>query len=109
MFFFPGVELRTDKNANNLHIILIFDCESRLSELSEDFNAIMYRQKAKAKEADETIYWDFRGDVFYCGTGKSDHTRTTTAGNRSIETYFGLGKLWTTKFEDTGELPRGNA
>lgn len=57
--FFPGVELRTDKNANNLHIILIFDCESRLSELSEDFNAIMYRQKAKAKEADETIYWDF--------------------------------------------------
>lgn len=40
--FFPGVELRTDKNANNLHIILIFDCESRLSELAEDFNAIMY-------------------------------------------------------------------
>lgn len=61
--FFPGVELRTDKNANNLHIILIFDCESRLSELSEDFNAIMYRQKAKAKEADETIYWDFNDIV----------------------------------------------
>ena len=61
--FFPGVELRTDKNANNLHIILIFDCESRLSELAEDFNAIMYRQKAKAKEADETIYWDFNDIV----------------------------------------------
>ena len=61
--FFPGVELRTDKNANNLHIILIFDCASRLSELAEDFNAIMYRQKAKAKEADETIYWDFNDIV----------------------------------------------
>lgn len=57
--FFPGVELRTDKNANNLHIILIFDCESRLSELTEDFNVTMYRKKAKAKEAPETIYWDF--------------------------------------------------
>lgn len=42
---------------------MIFDCESRLSELAEDFNAIMYRQKAKAKEADETIYWDFNDIV----------------------------------------------
>lgn len=31
--------------------------------MSEDFNAIMYRQKAKAKEADETIYWDFNDIV----------------------------------------------
>lgn len=61
--FFPGVELRTDKNANNLHIILIFDCESRLSELTEDFNVTMYRKKAKAKEAPETIYWDFNDIV----------------------------------------------
>lgn len=61
--FFPGVELRTDKNANNLHVILIFDCESRLNDLTEDFNAIMYRLKAKAKESDETIYWDFNDIV----------------------------------------------
>ncbi len=25
--FFPGVELRTDKGSNNLHVILIFDVE----------------------------------------------------------------------------------
>ena len=46
-----------------MHIILIFDCESRLSELTEDFNVTMYRKKAKAKEAPETIYWDFNDIV----------------------------------------------
>lgn len=63
ILFFPGVELRTDKNANNLHIILIFDNKSVLSDLAEDFNAIMYRQKAKSKDSDETIYWDFNDIV----------------------------------------------
>lgn len=63
--FFPGVELRTDKNANNLHIILIFDDKSVLSDLSEDFNAIMYRLKAKSKDSDETIYWDFNDIVTF--------------------------------------------
>lgn len=57
--FFPGVELRTDKNANNLHVILIFNNDNPLPDLVEDFNAIMIRQKAKAKENNETIYWDF--------------------------------------------------
>ena len=61
--FFPGVELRTDKNANNLHVILIFDCEIGLNNLTEDFNAIMCRQKAKASESNETIYWDFNDIV----------------------------------------------
>lgn len=57
--FFPGVELRTDKGANNLHVILIFSNDSDLSNLSADFDAIMLRQKAKSKDSNETIYWDF--------------------------------------------------
>ena len=60
--FFPGVELRTDKGANNLHLILIFPDESDLSTLSADFDAIMLRQKAKSKDSNETIYWEF-GDI----------------------------------------------
>lgn len=55
--------MRTDKNANNLHVILIFDCEIGLNNLTEDFNAIMCRQKAKASESNETIYWDFNDIV----------------------------------------------
>ena len=57
--FFPGVELRTDKGANNLHLILIFSELSDLETLSADFNAIMLRTLAKSKESDETIYWQF--------------------------------------------------
>ncbi|WP_455758279.1 hypothetical protein [Ruminococcus champanellensis] len=57
--FFPGVELRTDKGANNLHLILIFSDDSDLSTLSADFDAIMLRQKAKSKDSNETIYWEF--------------------------------------------------
>lgn len=60
--FFPGVELRTDKGANNLHVILIFSEETDLTTLSEDFDAIMVRQKAKSSDLNETIYWEF-GDI----------------------------------------------
>lgn len=60
--FFPGVELRTDKGANNLHLILIFSEELDLSVLSADFEAIMIRQKSKSPDSDETIYWEF-GDI----------------------------------------------
>lgn len=61
--FFPGVELRTDKGSNNLHVILIFDENSNLDELSADFNAIMLRQKAKSKDSNESIYWNFEDIV----------------------------------------------
>lgn len=57
--FFPGVELRTDKGATNLHIILIFDCNTDLKTLSDDFDAIMIRTKSKSRESMEKIYWDF--------------------------------------------------
>lgn len=57
--FFPGVELRTDKGANNLHLILIFSEKTDLSVLSADFDAIMVRQKAKSANSEDTIYWEF--------------------------------------------------
>ena len=57
--FFPGVELRTDKGASNLHVILIFSEDINLEELSGDFEAIMLRGKAKSSESNETIYWTF--------------------------------------------------
>lgn len=57
--FFPGVELRTDKGAKNLHIILIFDNNIDLSNLSGDFDAIMLRNKAKSANSNDTIYWTF--------------------------------------------------
>lgn len=60
--FFPGVELRTDKGSNNLHLILVFSEKADLTALSGDFDAIMIRQKAKSSDSDETIYWEF-GDI----------------------------------------------
>lgn len=57
--FFPGVELRCDKGTYNLHIILIFDCDTDLTILSNDFNAIMIRGKAKSSDNLDKIYWDF--------------------------------------------------
>lgn len=61
--FFPGVELRTDKGANNLHLILIFSEQSDLDTLSEDFDAIMLRNLSKSSDSEETIYWDFNDIV----------------------------------------------
>ena len=57
--FFPGVELRTDKGGDNLHLILIFSEKLDLNDLSNDFEAIMRRGSAKAPDSDDTIYWDF--------------------------------------------------
>lgn len=60
--FFPGVELRTDKGSNNLHMILIFSEKTDLNVLSADFDAIMLRSKAKSADSNDTIYWEF-GDI----------------------------------------------
>jgi len=57
--FFPGVELRTDKGAANLHVILVFSENIDLTILAADFDAIMRRQKAKASTSNDTIYWTF--------------------------------------------------
>ena len=64
--FFPGVELRTDKGANNLHLILIFSNETDLDVLSADFEAIMLRTKSKSRDSDETIYWSYEDIVDFC-------------------------------------------
>ena len=61
--FFPGVELRTDKGAPNLHMILIFPEDSDLNVLSQDFESVMLRGKAKHKESNEKIYWIFEDIV----------------------------------------------
>ena len=64
--FFPGVELRTDKGANNLHLILIFSDKSDIDTLSADFDAIMIRTNSKAKGSNDTIYWLFEDIVEFC-------------------------------------------
>lgn len=55
--FFPGVELRTNEGANNLHIILIFDEKRDIHELANEFKVIMLGDKAKSKDSNTTIYW----------------------------------------------------
>ena len=62
--FFPGVELRTDKGANNLHLIMIFSNLADLDILSADFDA-WKRDKAKSADSDETIYWTFEDAVSF--------------------------------------------
>jgi ABC-type lipoprotein export system ATPase subunit len=61
--FFPGVELRTDKGADNLHLILIFSEQMDLKTLGNDFDAIMKRQKAKSADNNATIHWTFEDIV----------------------------------------------
>lgn len=65
IIFFPGVELRTDKGATNLHVILIFSEKIDLATLSSDFDAIMLRSKAKANDSNQTIYWIFEDIVSF--------------------------------------------
>ncbi|MDR2525547.1 MAG: hypothetical protein LBC83_05115 [Oscillospiraceae bacterium] len=59
--FFPGVELRTDKGGQNIHVILIFSDQSDLDILSEDFN--VFRREAQNPNDDEKIYWDYKSIV----------------------------------------------
>ncbi|MEI6521805.1 MAG: PHP domain-containing protein, partial [bacterium] len=55
---FPGVELRTDKGASNIHVILLFSEKKNLDALIEDFNSFK-RNNAKNPEDNHKIYWDF--------------------------------------------------
>lgn len=80
---FPGVELRTDKGASNLHVILIFSELTNIDELSEKFRVIMINQKAKSKESDDTIYWDFNDILEFAQENEgliSLHTGNKTQG-----------------------------
>ena len=78
--FFPGVELRTDKGGNNIHIILIFSDSSDLDILSADFDA-WKRDKAKSADSDETIYWTFEDIISF--SMKHDALVTIHAGKKT--------------------------
>ena len=88
--FFPGVELRTDKGANNLHVILIFSEQMDLISLENRFNVIMRDQKAKSPDNDERIYWDFNDIIDFAHAEKaliSIHAGRKTAGvDKAIKT-----------------------
>lgn len=80
---FPGVELRTDKGATNLHVILLFSEKTDIDELSANFRVIMLNQKAKAKDKDDTIYWDFNDIIDFAKENDgfiSLHTGNKTQG-----------------------------
>lgn len=79
--FFPGVELRTDTGANNLHVILIFSEQSDLATLSGDFDAIMLRANAKAADSNERIYWSFEDIVKFAKS--HDALLTIHAGHKT--------------------------
>jgi ABC-type cobalamin/Fe3+-siderophores transport system ATPase subunit len=86
---FPGVELRTDKGASNLHVIMIFSEKMNVDTLSENFRVIMINQKAKAKESDDTIYWDFNDVLEFAHINKgfiSLHTGSKTQGMDNVIT-----------------------
>lgn len=61
--FFPGVELRIDKCGANTHVILIFSETENLKVLEADFNAIMLREKAKSRNDNQKIFWDYNDIV----------------------------------------------
>ncbi len=86
---FPGVELRTDKGASNLHVILIFSEQIDLYSLTEKFRVIMLDQKAKARESDDTIYWDFNDIIEFANQNDgfvSLHTGSKTQGMDNVIT-----------------------
>ncbi|AKL96179.1 hypothetical protein CACET_c27340 [Clostridium aceticum] len=58
MTILPGIELRCDKGTSNLHVIIIFP-EQDLHKLANKFNVLMRDTKAKNKEDDNIIYWDY--------------------------------------------------
>lgn len=55
---FPGIELRTDKGATNIHVILIFSEKMDLEDLANTYKYNLHN-KAKAPNNPETIHWDF--------------------------------------------------
>lgn len=79
--FFPGVELRTDKGANNLHVILIFSEKTNLKDLENKFNVIMRGEKAKKVSDNEKVYWDFNDILEFAQ--KEDGLVSIHAGKKS--------------------------
>jgi len=63
--FFPGVELRTNYGATNIHIILIFSEKADVVTLSNDFKVMMFDNKAKQNLLDTTIFWELHDIIDY--------------------------------------------
>ena len=78
--FFPGVELRVDKGADNLHVIIIFDDKINLKELEEDFTSEMIRRNREG-DKDENYYWNFEQVVKFAK--EKDAILTIHAGGKS--------------------------
>lgn len=77
--FFPGVELRTDKGASNIHVILIFSESTNIDILTEDFN--VFKRSALNYEDNEKIYWDYRNIVEFAQ--KHDALISIHAGSKT--------------------------
>jgi len=71
MTFFPGVELRTNYGASNIHIILIFSDKLDLETLSNDFKVTMFDNKSKQNTSDTTIYWELHDIIEYAKKQKA--------------------------------------
>jgi ABC transporter len=89
---FPGVELRTDKGASNVHVILIFDVDCDIEILEQDFNSIMLRQKAKPDDyTEDNVYWDYEHIIEFAKSKNaviSIHSGKKTNGiDKSIRSY----------------------
>lgn len=92
---FPGVELRTDKGGINIHPILIFSEQINLSELAESFR-IFKREKGKAIESNNSIYWDYNDIIAFAENHKaiiSVHAGSKANGvDRSITNALHVGQ-----------------
>lgn len=77
---FPGVELRTDKGASNVHIIAIFSEKLDIKELSNYFKYNTY-MKAENAKSNETIYWKLEDIQEF--VNKFEGLLTVHAGNKA--------------------------
>ncbi|MDR3327919.1 MAG: hypothetical protein LBT04_07370 [Prevotellaceae bacterium] len=105
---FPGVELRTDKGAANIHVILIFPENTDLSTLKSDFEAIMLRSKAKNNDNNDRIYWDYTDIVDFAQTHNaliSLHTGKKTNGlDKEITNALEVGQAIKEEYAKTAHI-----
>lgn len=105
---FPGVELRTDKGATNIHVILIFPENTDLSTLQSDFEAIMLRGKAKNNGNNDRIYWDYTDIVEFANKHNaliSLHTGKKTNGlDKEITNALEVGQAIKEEYAKTAHI-----
>lgn len=106
--FFPGVELRTDKGGANIHVILIFSDICNLQILSDDFDAIMLRNKAKSAGDNNKVYWDFKDITDFAKSHDaliSLHTGKKTNGlDKEITNALEVGQAIKKEYSDNADI-----